>query len=292
MDNGEFLFIDESGLRSEASRKRQVRSFAARNARGRKQRVREYQDSKSRESGHQQTTTANEISTVMVRSDKDQDVIPAGHSHLSTNLSAARTDPFDSFSRKVSQSEWFLFDHFVRHVIWTASVCLPALSAEEKDAIRSHMGTKWLQMAMIDAGMLGAVLLFACRNLASYGASNDYSNKALQYGGQCISSLREALAQTNPVPSDLTIAKTMALASDATATGDIRAAQTHLMGLEKLGAMKGLPKTSGYGLPGNIIIWFLKGPAEPNALVTPKCISTMALLWRNAVEALETPCQG
>lgn len=115
MDNGEFLFIDESGLRSEASRKRQVRSFAARNARGRKQRVREYQDSKSRESGHQQTTTANEISTVMVRSDKDQDVIPAGHSHLSTNLSAARTDPFDSFSRKVSQSEWFLFDHCKFH---------------------------------------------------------------------------------------------------------------------------------------------------------------------------------
>ncbi|KFA71131.1 hypothetical protein S40288_10933 [Stachybotrys chartarum IBT 40288] len=279
MDNGAFLFIDVSDSWGEASRKRQVRSFAARNARGRQLRVREYQASKPREPSHEQTATANKMSTIMARSDKDQVVNPAGHSHLSTHLSAARTDPFDSFSRKVSQSEWFLFDHFVRHVIWTASVCLPALSAEEKDAIRSHMGMQWLQMAMVDAGMLGAVLLFACRNLASYGASDEYSHKALQYGGQCISSLRDALTQTNPVASDFTIAKTMALASDATATGDFRAAQTHLMGLEKLAAMKGLPKTSGYGLPGNIIIWFLKGPAQPNALVTPKWMSSKTMFY-------------
>ncbi|CAG9987015.1 unnamed protein product [Clonostachys byssicola] len=241
------------------ARRRQVRSHAARNSSKRQRAVSEYQE-KSRQHG-----SASARAILTTRSPR-----------LSHNLSAAWTDPFDTFIRKVSRLEWFLIDHFVRHVAGVSTVCLPFTSSQEEAQFVEESGRWWTQMAAVDTGILAAVLQMSCRDL-SYNYPAGYAPLALRYNAECMESVSDALKDMTVASSDLTIAKTFALASDATLCGDAQTAKIHLEGLDKLVAIRGGTDTmSALCYAGKLVTLFLKGPFQQNALVTITCIGLMA----------------
>lgn len=70
-------------------------------------------------------------------------------------------------------------------------------------------------MAVVDTGMLATLLLAACRSIAKVQDSSIYYTTALQYKIRTISSINEALLREGPIISNITIAKSLALASKA-----------------------------------------------------------------------------
>lgn len=100
-----FQFVQLSHPQEAASWKRQVRSHAAKNARARQRRVVQYQEDKLKENSELHSTEAPG------RSEHSQKPNPPAAGSITTALSAARTDPFDTFARKVTKFESFLLDH-------------------------------------------------------------------------------------------------------------------------------------------------------------------------------------
>ncbi|VUC30063.1 unnamed protein product [Clonostachys rosea] len=256
----QFISVAPPGETPSHARRRQVRSHAARNSSKRQRAVSEYQE----KSGRHGLVTAQAITT-------------AQRPRVSHTLSAAWTDPFDTFVRKVSRLEWFLVDHFIRHVAVYSTVCIPFLSDQEEADFIEETGRWWTQMAAIDTGVMAALLQMSCRNLSAYHHPAAYTALTLKYNGECLESVNDALKDETRATSDLTIAKTFALASDATLCGDAKAAKIHLEGLNKLVTIRGgTEKMSGVCYAGKMVTFFLKGPFEKNALVTTTCIDLMA----------------
>lgn len=78
------------------------------------------------------------------------------------------------------------------------------------------MGTHWVQLAATDAGMLCAIFLSASRSLSALQPPDSvFAQSALRYKGDCIRSVNESISHEGRALSDATIAKTLALASDA-----------------------------------------------------------------------------
>jgi hypothetical protein len=77
------------------------------------------------------------------------------------------------------------------------------------------MATHWVQLAATDPGMLAGVFMVACRNLATLHHAEIYTSQALKYKSECIGMLRQGIRSEGTSVSDLTITKTLALASDA-----------------------------------------------------------------------------
>lgn len=77
------------------------------------------------------------------------------------------------------------------------------------------MKSHWVQMAVADKGLLASIFLSACSDLANRRAIAHYSALSLCYRIECITSLNQALCQEETAVSDLTIAKTLALAIEA-----------------------------------------------------------------------------
>ncbi len=77
------------------------------------------------------------------------------------------------------------------------------------------MATHWVQLAVTDKGMLSAIFLSACRSLEGLQCGDAYIRSALVYKGYCIRSVNTAISREGKMVSDATIAKSLALASDA-----------------------------------------------------------------------------
>ncbi|KPM35891.1 hypothetical protein AK830_g10671 [Neonectria ditissima] len=201
-----FQFVQLSHPQDAASWKRQVRSHAAKNARARQRRVVEYQEGKVKD--------GTDPRAKGLPGQLGQPQQPAAGS-IRTALGAARTDPFDTFVRKVTKFESFLLDHFVRQVVVHVVTCYPLRSLSDEAEFRTGMATHWIQMAATDTGMLATLFLASCQNLSTFQHKEFYSSIALQYKGQCITALKTALEKEGDMISDVTITQTLALASEA-----------------------------------------------------------------------------
>lgn len=77
------------------------------------------------------------------------------------------------------------------------------------------MAAQWSHLAAVDPGMLAGLLMASCRDLASMRHVEIYAAQILKYRAQCMRLLQEAIETEGSAASDLTILKTLALASDA-----------------------------------------------------------------------------
>ena len=103
----------------------------------------------------------------------------------------------------------------MRHVVLHVVTCYPLRTLSEEAEFRTGMATHWVQMAATDTGMLATLFLASCRNLSNFQHKEFYSTIALQYKGQCITALKTALTKEGDMVSDVTITKTLVLASEA-----------------------------------------------------------------------------
>lgn len=228
----EFVQIVKPGVNEpSAAWRRQVRSYAARNPRARRQKVIAYQ------SDHRKKLeeAANEGPRTSNNGPRTQDLVATGTIRVLkmdpvTPLSAARTDPFASFSRPMSTFESFLLDHcksgrmsfrvaanreVVHYVVLNALSCLPFITPADEILFRHGMMTHWIQMAATDVGMMSSVFLVACRNLATLQYPELYASQALKYKAETLRMLNLAITSEGSRISDMTITKTLALASDS-----------------------------------------------------------------------------
>jgi hypothetical protein len=232
---GSLQFVQVSHPGHASSWRRVVRSHAARNAHAKARRVRILDHQRSLDHLDQEERDGRLV------------LAPKGI------LGAGRTDPFDSFARRLTPMEGFLLDHckrvlgndrslvypriyktgeiktvcggycsatwanhlshaVVRYVTVNATVCD---HFEDASLFRHGMGTHWVQLAATDAGMLSAVFLSACRSLDGLGRGEAYVRASLAYKGDCIRSVNTAISREGRSVSDVTIAKSLALASEA-----------------------------------------------------------------------------
>ncbi|KIM92977.1 hypothetical protein OIDMADRAFT_184962 [Oidiodendron maius Zn] len=270
--------------------KRQVRSHAARNSPARQNRVIRHQNEKA---NHVKTTDISEAhssaySCVSGNVVSQDTCIP----DISVALSTARTDPFDTFVRKTTQFERFLLDYFVNYVVRQAVICFPFRATADEVSFRQGMATHWVQMAATDAGMLAAIFLAACRHLSENHHLQVFSTLALQYRGQCISALNTSISQEETVVSDLTITKTLALASDAILTSDYAASNRHIDAARLMVTARGGIETRGMnGLLRRLVIWFIKDPLQNgNPLLWPCiCVKNNSGLYGRPPDVTASP---
>ncbi len=136
---------------------------------------------------------------------------------------------------------------------------------EDVTVAQNGLRTHWVQLAMTDGALLGAVFLSACRSLAVLQATGGYFERALKYKGDCIRSVNSAISREGPSPSATTIATILALASDAVSsvdilecgrctltvlraqftTGDVTAAQKHCEAVDIMIKIKGGSRALG-----------------------------------------------
>ncbi|KAL6401397.1 hypothetical protein AUP68_15267 [Ilyonectria robusta] len=278
-----FQFVQLSHPQEAASWKRQVRSHAAKNARARQRRVVQYQEDKLKENSELRSTEAPG------RSEHSEKPNSLAAGSITTALSAARSDPFDTFARKVTKFESFLLDHFVKHVALHVVTCYPLRSLSEETELRTGMSTHWVHMAAQDPGMLAILLLSSCRNLSNFQHKEYYARIALHYKGQCIATLKADLEKEGDMVSDATITKTLGLASEATLTGDYAAVQQHSQAAEKMVSMRGGLETLGMsGFLRKLITWFIHEPARNGngkRLLIPTCIESVSTTVTGFVDA-------
>lgn len=93
----------------------------------------------------------------------------------------------------------------------SAQPCLHHLS---NDALTLGSAITWTQEAAIDVGMLALILLVACRSLAKLQHSTIYEPVALRYKAQCLRYLSDTISREGDNVSDMTITKTLAMASE------------------------------------------------------------------------------
>lgn len=76
----------------------------------------------------------------------------------------------------------------------------------------------WLPFVITDTGLLAAIFLSSCRNLALHGcqaeANHDYSQIATMYKLECIRSVNAAIAAERPIINETIIAITLLLCAD------------------------------------------------------------------------------
>ena len=89
---------------------------------------------------------------------------------------------------------------------------------EDEPIYQAGMKNYWFPFARSDPGLLGGILSSACRCLANRSSVRDvgkYQQLALQYKGDCIRSINEAVTSEGPSRvSDATIAKVLTMCSD------------------------------------------------------------------------------
>ncbi|KAF7561035.1 hypothetical protein G7046_g3115 [Stylonectria norvegica] len=156
--------------------------------------------------------------------------------------------------------------------------CLPFAAPGDEAAFRLGTATHWARIAVGDVGMMATIFLIACRNLAMTQNDDQYTTLALQYKGECIARLNDALSQKASLASDTTIIKTLALACEAAIMGDKIALMMHLDAAQKMVEMRGGIKALGKnGFLGKLVIWFIKDPdGDEGSYIPPATVIPVA----------------
>ena len=100
------------------------------------------------------------------------------------------------------------------YIILHSIPCIP-IPVDDSPSFRQVMATLWGQMAVSDPGVMASLFLAASRNLASRRHKEIYEPLAERYRGECLKLLRAELASWDRAVKDVTITKTLALATDA-----------------------------------------------------------------------------
>ncbi|CRK40934.1 hypothetical protein BN1708_008385 [Verticillium longisporum] len=90
----------------------------------------------------------------------------------------------------------------------------PCMRHLTNQAFELGSAVTWMQESAVDISMLALILLVACRSLAKLQHSNVYDPIALRYKVQCLHHLNLALSHEGSDISDMTITKTLVLASE------------------------------------------------------------------------------
>ncbi|CCF34564.1 hypothetical protein CH063_06536 [Colletotrichum higginsianum] len=278
-EGGGFAFVPISHPSESAAWKKKVRSHAARNHQARRQRVVAYQ----------QTAVTTRASTPSDGQDSDgaplrpssqppetREVFASGRVlsdwnygnshplvHINSPISplgAARTDPFNSFHRVVTPWEQKLLDHFMQYMVMKEMTCVPSLNLDilgDKAAFWKSMAAHWVQTSLSDRGMLASTLLWACRHMAAVQHRDIFNPQATRYRLECIQMLNQTLTREGKNISNLTITKTLALASDSNLMGEHDIAEQHLKAVGYMIRMQDEGDTPSDFL-GRLVIWFTR----------------------------------
>ncbi|KAM0282350.1 hypothetical protein ACHAQH_003029 [Verticillium albo-atrum] len=235
MAPGDFQFVHISNPDEVVNHRKKVRAHAARNSKARREKVVTYQARRKDEGG------ALPASATPLRNDslpgianrvarEGSEIINARKLSPGpiTLLSPVRHDPFDSFIRPVAPFEAYLIKHFIEHVVMndlSAEHCMHHLT---NDTLKLGSAVAWTQEAAVDMGMLALIFLVACRSLAKLQHSTIYEPVALRYKAQCLRYLNDTLSREGENVSDMTITKTLAMASEEFFSSNKAAADQHL----------------------------------------------------------------
>ncbi|CEJ93757.1 hypothetical protein VHEMI09326 [[Torrubiella] hemipterigena] len=162
----------------------------------------------------------------------------ANHAHASRGSSLAlrrHADPEDRRHVLLTSLSTHTFQICVRPLVpleqqllsYYATSVIPEMPAwcnhsGEEDLFLELVNSFWLPFIITDPGLLAAVLLASCRNMLLHNRRADalgegqanWSELALKYKIECISSVNTAIVTELPYISDATIAKTMVMATD------------------------------------------------------------------------------
>ncbi|KAF3359006.1 hypothetical protein VdG1_02568 [Verticillium dahliae VDG1] len=239
MAPGGFQFVHITNPAEAANHRKKVRAHAARNSKARREKVAEFQ-AQHRAQGRAQHKDAAVVASETSRADRSSaaggQVLEPLPSPLigklipspQTLLSPVWHDPFNSFIRPVAPFEGYLLKHFIQHVVMSDLSAQPCLHHLSNDALTLGSAITWTQEAAIDVGMLALILLVACRSLAKLQHSTIYEPVALRYKAQCLRYLSDTISREGDNVSDMTITKTLAMASEEFFSSNKPAADQHL----------------------------------------------------------------
>ncbi|KAK1569853.1 uncharacterized protein LY79DRAFT_571106 [Colletotrichum navitas] len=279
-DGGGFVFVPISHPSESAGWKRKVRSHAAKGIWARRQRVAAYQQANAQSSSPSDgqypegtpplssSQHPKALTLVSCRGSSKPDHRNAFPPGPISFLSAARTDPFNSYNRAIAPWEKRLLDHFMQYLILEEMVFMPSLNidiAGDNVSFWTSICTYFLQASLSDPGMLATTLLYSCRHMAAKQRNEIFSLQATKYRLHCIQSLNQTLTREGKDISQLTIAKTIALASDAYFTGEYDAAEKHLKAVGQMARVKDGGLDSSDFL-GRLVIWFA-GDAQSKDMI-------------------------
>ncbi|OHF01594.1 hypothetical protein CORC01_03084 [Colletotrichum orchidophilum] len=247
-----FLFVPITHPSESKAWKKKVRSHAARNPKARQQRVAAYQQSTTPPHGGQlslgQGLVEDSPARPSIQSVRSWLVTTlkngsrSGHTPLLANspismLGAARTDPFNTFVRRVTIQEQGLLDHFLHSMALLELIRLPDMELMvqgERTAFCKTMTTYWVQSALSDPGMLSLVLLWSMRHLATVREQGYSDPMMTMYKMETIRQLNASITREGNNISNLTMAKSLCLASDANLVGEPEVAEKHMKAVERM----------------------------------------------------------
>ncbi|KAH6695211.1 hypothetical protein F5X68DRAFT_243719 [Plectosphaerella plurivora] len=235
----QFIAASSDGRPDHASR-RSVRAHAARNIQARQHRVAQYQS--QQKTGRGQFVCPKCASPVATYDDRSGE-----HLHRACQLQAlarrATTpdpphilgaegpDPFNSFHRSLAPLEELFLDYFFRHVIandFSGLPCDPESETPGGDTLCRDTGVVWTQAALADPGMLASIFLVACRSLSSAQNRKEWERFALRYKVEALRDIQTSIAREGSSISEVTLTKTLAMASEEFFSGNPVAADFHL----------------------------------------------------------------
>jgi hypothetical protein len=100
-------------------------------------------------------------------------------------------------------------------MVWCGIEKYVACSLQEKIYWCNQINRVWVQMAAQDPGIMASIMAAGCRHIDMVSGTNVYQDWALKYHAEAVASLRESLAKEAENPSDITIVKTICLATEA-----------------------------------------------------------------------------
>lgn len=291
-----FRFVNiENPTTTDQKTRRQVRAHAARETHARARRTRvinhlhlsgsHIQTAEATELHRSGTKDTRNVSAVGGAAEEEAEPAP----NPTSILSSARQDPFAVAARSLNPVEHFLLDHCkfgphssmlpridamawyldVKVVIPAATITCQALKNSGQSRFYGHrMTVDWVPSALADTGLLSGLLLNACRFLAESSDGHQrerYATMAIQYKVSCLRSLNQALAAESSAPTDMSLAKVMALVSDDVipnhlppalltdegspcfqiGLGDLEASRKHVLGAIKIVDIRGGPRSLG-----------------------------------------------
>ncbi|RBQ86465.1 hypothetical protein VDGD_06139 [Verticillium dahliae] len=267
MAPGGFQFVHITNPAEAANHRKKVRAHAARNSKARREKVAEFQ-AQHRAQGRAQHKDAAVVASETSRADRSSaaggQVLEPLPSPLigklipspQTLLSPVWHDPFNSFIRPVAPFEGYLLKHFIQHVVMSDLSAQPCLHHLSNDALTLGSAITWTQEAAIDVGMLALILLVACRSLAKLQHSTIYEPVALRYKAQCLRYLSDTISREGDNVSDMTITKTLAMASEEFFSSNKPAADQHLRAAVQMVKMRRGPIMVGmWKHDDNLHLW-------------------------------------
>ncbi|KAK2027620.1 hypothetical protein LX32DRAFT_620545 [Colletotrichum zoysiae] len=308
---GGFVFVPISHPSESAGWKQKVRSHAAKRNQARRQRVVAYQETSAQSSspsggrdpeGTPSYPSSQHSDALAMGSDRGP--LKSDHGTIFlyipiTFVGSPRTDPFNSHNRVITPWEKRLLDHFSQYLILKEMVCMPSVNLDilgNKGSFWKSMASFWLHTSLSDPGMLATTLLYSCRHMAAMQHSELLNLQATKYRLACIQLLNQALTTEGKDISNITITKTLALASDANTTGEHDAVAKHLEAAGQMVRVRNVGKEPPDFL-GRLVIWFTGDTRSKNTISRAKVtlgteMTPVAKVDKSLVYHVSAPTSG